>query len=82
MAKTEKPSIAVINHLVTKYQISKTVLAKLMGMPRGTFNNKISESLPQYRFSDDELIKLRSAIRDMALDIIETLDSPPPKRRR
>lgn len=38
-------------------------------MPRGTFKNKLSEAYPKYRFTDDELQKLKGILRDIAADI-------------
>lgn len=38
-------------------------------MPRGTFKNKLSDKYPKYRFTDDELEKLKGILRDMSADI-------------
>jgi len=40
-----------------------------MGMPVGTFKNKLSDKQTAYRFTDEELEKLKAILRDMAADI-------------
>jgi len=38
-------------------------------MPVGTFKNKLSDNQTAYRFSDQELDKLKEVLREMAADI-------------
>jgi hypothetical protein len=40
-----------------------------MGMPVGTFKNKLSETQTAYRFTDQEEERLKDILRDMAADI-------------
>lgn len=40
-----------------------------MGMPRGTFKNKLSETQTAYKFTEAEQEKLKEILRDMAADI-------------
>lgn len=44
-------------------------MASKMGMPVGTFKNKLSEKQTAYRFTDQEEEKLKAILRDMAADI-------------
>lgn len=44
-------------------------MASKMGMPKGTFNNKLSDKQTAYRFTDVEEKKLKEILRDMAADI-------------
>lgn len=38
-------------------------------MPVGTFKNKLSDNQTSYRFTDEELERLKEILRDMAADI-------------
>ena len=44
-------------------------MASKIGMPVGTFKNKLSEKQTAYRFTDEELESLKGVLRDMAADI-------------
>jgi len=46
-----------------------------MPMPQGTFNNKLSEKLTQYNFTEAETERLKEILRDMAADIDNTCES-------
>jgi hypothetical protein len=54
---------------VEAHGISRGLLASKMKMPKGTFNNKISDLQPAYRFTEAEEGSLKSILRDMAADI-------------
>lgn len=58
-----------LSQLITTHSINRAHLASKMGMPVGTFNNKLSEKLSQYRFTESEEEKLKEILKDMAADI-------------
>lgn len=55
--------------IITTYGISYKVLAAKIGMPRGTFNNKINPKQPAYKFTEAEEEKIRNVLLDIALDV-------------
>ena len=54
--------------LINKWSINRAVLASKIGMLKGTFNNKLSDSHPT-QFSDKERIQLIGILREMSNDI-------------
>jgi len=57
-----------IPELIKKWKINMPILAKEMGMPLGTFKNKIG-STDKYNFTDKEKTKLLKALKDLGADI-------------
>lgn len=55
--------------LIEAHSLNKAHLASKMGMPVGTFKNKLSEMQTAYRFTDQEEERLKAILRDMAADI-------------
>jgi len=58
-----------LSQLIECHSINRAHLASKMGMPVGTFKNKLSEKQTAYRFTLDEEDKLKEILRDMAADI-------------
>lgn len=58
-----------LSQTINKWKLNKALLSSLMPMPQGTFNNKLNEKQRAYRFTDEELEKLKEILRDMAADI-------------
>lgn len=56
-----------------KWKINKGLLASKMGMPLGTFCNKLSVKHTS-TFSDKEIIQLKMVLRDMRNDIDSITD--------
>lgn len=54
--------------VVDKWKLNRALLASKMGMPKGTFNNKLNASHAS-TFSNEENIKLKGVLREMANDI-------------
>ena len=61
-----------LSQLIEATGISKAHLASKMGMPAGTFKNKLSDKQNVYRFTEEEQDKLREILRDKA-SLIETV---------
>ena len=55
--------------MIEVHSINKAHLASKMEMPKGTFNNKLSDKQTAYRFTEAEEEKLKEILRDMAADI-------------
>jgi len=58
--------------LVEQTGIGKAHLASKMGMPPGTFNNKLSDKQTAYRFTEDEEAKLKEILRNISAMIKTT----------
>lgn len=58
-----------LSQTIDKWKVNKGLLASLMPMPQGTFNNKLNESQTAYRFTDEEEEKLKEILRDMIGDL-------------
>lgn len=54
--------LKVINLLITKWHIDRSLLAATIGMPPGTFNNKLNPAQPLYRFTPMEYLQVCGAI--------------------
>jgi len=60
-----RPSIASV---VKELNLNKELHAKKMGMPAGTFKNKLSEIQTAYRFTNEERAKLHSILKELGVD--------------
>lgn len=54
--------------VIDKWKLNRALLAYKMGMPKGTFNNKLNPSHTS-TFSNEENIKLIGVLREMSVDI-------------
>ena len=59
--------------VINKWKLNRADLASKIGMPKGTFNNKLNESHAS-KFSDEENVKLIGVLREMANDIDSVTD--------
>ena len=59
--------------LINKWKINKGLLATKMNMPLGTFCNKLN-SKHSSTFSDAELIQLKLVLKEMNVDIADTIE--------
>ena len=59
--------------MVDKWKLNRAVLASKMGMPKGTFNNKLNPTHAS-TFSDAEHVKLIGVLREMSIDIDSVTD--------
>ena len=59
--------------VIDKWKLNRGHLAFKMGMPKGTFNNKLSPSHAS-QFSNEENIKLIGVLREMSKDIDSVTD--------
>lgn len=59
--------------VVDKWKLNRGLLASKMGMPKGTFNNKLNPSHTS-QFSNAENIKLIGVLREMSKDIDSVTD--------
>ena len=57
--------------LISQWKLNKVHLASKMGMPVGTFKNKLSPTQIAYSFTETETEQLKSVLMDMAADIQE-----------
>lgn len=64
-----------IIELIKKWKLNRPLLAQLIGMPLGTFQNKITRP-EKYKFSNPELRTLRQILRDYS-NAIEDIDQEP-----
>ena len=55
----------LLNETVDTWAINKAFLAAKMGMPKGTFNNKINPKMTAYRFTEAEILKLAGILIEM-----------------
>lgn len=67
--ENNKSNGLTLSQLIEQHSINKAHLASKMGMPRGTFKNKLSENQTAYSFTEEELNRLMKILRDMADDI-------------
>ncbi len=59
--------------LINKWKLNKGLLAKKMGMPLGTFCNKLS-SKHSTQFSDVELVQLKMILKELQDDILNEVE--------
>ena len=57
-----------LHSLIQLWKHNKVVLASKMGMPVGTFKNKLSPTQTAYSFTQDEENKLKDILLEMASD--------------
>ena len=57
-----------IQKIIEKWRLNRNHLALQMGMPKGTFNNKLSPKHPT-QFSDDEWVKLKDILVALRNDL-------------
>jgi hypothetical protein len=70
--QAQKSSLTVLQ-VIDLWKLNRALLASKMGMPKGTFNNKLSASHAS-TFSNEENIKLIGILREMAKDIDSVTD--------
>jgi hypothetical protein len=63
----------MINEIIEKWKINKGLLASKMGMPLGTFGNKLNPKHPT-KFSDTEIIRLKYVLIEMRNDLDSVTD--------
>ncbi len=56
--------------LIEKWKLNRALLASKMGMPKGTFNNKLSPNHPT-QFKPGEKIKLRDLLLEISKELSE-----------
>ncbi len=59
--------------VINKWKLNKGLLAKKMGMPLGTFCNKLN-SKHSTQFSEAELMQLKLVLKEMSVDINEVIE--------
>lgn len=59
--------------VIDKWKLNRGHLASKMGMPKGTFNNKLN-TVHTSTFSNEENIKLIAVLREMTKDIDSVTD--------
>ena len=57
-----------IQALISKWKLNRNYLASQIGMPKGTFNNKLSPKHPT-QFSEDELVRLKNVLITLRDDL-------------
>lgn len=62
-----------LSEIIEKHSLNKAHMASQIGMPYSTFKNKISEKQTLYKFTNEEELKLRIVLRDMAHEILSEL---------
>lgn len=62
-----------MNKLIEKWKINKSLLAKKMNMPLGTFCNKLSPKHTN-NFSDAEIIQLKMVLKELRDDLSEGVE--------
>lgn len=61
-----------IKQLVKEFRISKTVLAKKVGIVEGTFKVKWNNHPLGYCFTDEEINKIRMVIKELGTRAVST----------
>lgn len=62
-----------VQEIIDKWKLNRALLASKLGMPKGTFNNKLSPKHPT-KFSDEEMICLKMVLREMCTDVDTVTD--------
>lgn len=64
-----------MEQVIIRWKLNRPILASKMGMPLGTFNNKLSPNHSS-EFTKDELLKLRAVLIELwkELDEATTID--------
>lgn len=68
-AKTHSKKQMTVSQLITQHKLNKPHIAALIGMPIGTFKNKLYENLPAWHFTKDEEKKIIEVLKTLAADI-------------
>ena len=55
----------MLKEIIDKWKLNHNLLAEKMGMPKGTFNNKLSKQ----DFTDDELDRLKNILLTLRDDL-------------
>ena len=64
MTKHEKTLTVIRN-----WKLNHTLIAKKIGMPNGTFKNKISPNASKYRFSENEIGAIAGVLRELKREL-------------
>ena len=62
-----------MEEIIIRWKLNRPLLASKIGMPLGTFNNKVSPNHSSC-FSQDELLKLRTALLELMSEIDDATD--------
>lgn len=62
-----------MQELINKWKLNMGLLASKIGMPKGTFCNKLSPKHPT-QFSDAEIIRLKMVLKELQADIEAATD--------
>ncbi len=62
-----------MEEIINKWKLNKGLLAFKIGMPLGTFCNKLS-SKHSASFTDAELIRLKMVLKEMGVELTEAAD--------
>jgi hypothetical protein len=57
-----------IQEIIDKWKLNRALLASKLGMPKGTFNNKLSSKHPT-KFSDQEMYQLKQTLIELYNDL-------------
>lgn len=63
------PKKLTASQIIMTHRLNKEHLARRMGMPIGTFKNKVYDTLPMYHFTAEEEKRLLAILNEMAADI-------------
>lgn len=55
--------------IIEKHKLNKAHLARLMGMPVGTFKNKVLKNVAAYRLTTQESVKLLGILKEFCKDL-------------
>lgn len=58
-----------VQTLIDGWKLNKVILASKMGMPVGTFKNKLNDTQAAYKLTEDERERLLEILRELAADI-------------
>lgn len=58
----------MLKEIIDKWRLNQNLLADKMGMPKGTFNNKLSGTHAS-KFTDQELDKLKTILLELRSDL-------------
>ena len=63
----------MLKEIIDKWRLNRNLLADRIGMPKGTFNNKLNET-NRSKFTDEELEKLKAVLLELRQDLTEIDD--------
>jgi len=64
MTKHEKTLTVIRN-----WKLNHTLIAKKIGMPNGTFKNKISPNADKYQFTDGEIAIIAGVLKELKREL-------------